>query len=101
MSNNLHSAIQRLLAGASNDADLQTIISAIQTGRLVLAPVTGAVTVDHNVENSQLISGSNNVIDNNNIYINRAIAESIQTLLHQRSPVPLEALIQELRSTDL
>ena len=98
MSDNLQSAIQRLLAGASNDADLQAIVSAVQTGRLVLAPGTGSVAVGHNVENSQIIPGSNNVIGDNNIYITGANAELIQTLLYQRSSVSLEAIIQQVRA---
>ena len=97
-SESLQNITQRVITRSHNDFDLETITSAIQDGQLVLASGKGTFAAGGNVENSQIITGNSNVTGNNNFVVYGADAEVIQRVLAQRSPITLDALIQQVRS---
>jgi predicted NACHT family NTPase len=104
MPESLETVVQRVLAGSHNEADLQAIATAIQTGQIVLASGNSAVAVGGSVANSSIVPGSHNVINSNNIFIQGENAAAIEALLNQRSAlaqpatVPLNELVQQVRS---
>jgi hypothetical protein len=87
MSSELKDIIQRVLAGSHDETDRQAIAAAIGNKKIVLAPGDGAVGIGGNVKNSQVITGSNNVIGNNNLvfYIKGEDAKTIQAWLYSNA----------------
>jgi len=104
MSENLQAAVQRVLAGSRDETDLMGIATAIQSGQIVLASGNGAVAVGGAVVNSPIVPGSHNVIGSNNIVLCGENATAIEALLNQRlglvqlSTIPLDELVQQVRS---
>ncbi|MBW4694700.1 MAG: NACHT domain-containing protein [Lyngbya sp. HA4199-MV5] len=103
MSEYLQAAVQRVLAGSRDEADLMAIATAIQTGQFTWASDKGAVGVGGDVVNSLIVPGSYNIIDST-IVLEGEAAIAIQTLLTQRlgvtptAAIPLDALLQQVRS---
>lgn len=81
MSNSLVNAIGRVKAGSRNEADIQTIAAAVESGKLILANAPGSVGVGGDVADSLIITGDNNVAGDNNIIIYGADAQTIQAVL--------------------
>lgn len=103
MSEALQAAVQRVLAGKLDIADLLAIATAIQTGQFTWASGNGAVGVGGDVVNSLIVPGSYNIIDST-IVLEGEAAIAIQTLLTQRlsvaptSVIPLDELIRQVQS---
>ncbi|MDI6793498.1 MAG: hypothetical protein QME81_11645 [bacterium] len=60
--NDLKSAFERLAAGASNEADLQALRQAIQSGQITLATGERAVAIGGDATGVSVITGDNNVL---------------------------------------
>jgi predicted NACHT family NTPase len=103
MSEYLQAAVQRVLAGSRDEADLMAIATAIQTGQVTWASGKGAIGVGGDVVNSLIVPGSYNII-NSTIVLEREAAIAIQALLTQRlgitptAAMPLDELLQQVRS---
>jgi tetratricopeptide (TPR) repeat protein len=82
MTDELQEALNRIIAGERILEDIGTIASAIQSGRIVLANVSGSVGVGRDVSGSQVIPGNNNVISNqsNVVHIYGEDAKAIQSI---------------------
>ena len=103
MSEYLQAAVQRVLAGSRDEADLMAIATAIQMGQFTWASSKGSVGVGGDVVNSLIVPGSYNIIDST-IVLEGEAAIAIQTLLTQRLGVaptvamPLDKLLRQVRS---
>lgn len=97
MLESLQAAVQRVLAGSQDEADLQLIAAAIQTGQIVLATGERAIAIGGDANNSVNVSGDHNHV----IVINGVEAEEIAQRLQQlpsAQAVSVNELIQQVRS---
>ncbi|UBF28535.1 NACHT domain-containing protein [Kovacikia minuta CCNUW1] len=96
MPENLQAAVQRVLAGSGDEADLMTITTAIQTGQIVLATGERAIAINGDANDSVYVTGDHNHV----IVIKGAEAEEIGRLLQQPSAVQtasVDELVQQVR----
>ena len=103
MSEVLQAAVQRVLAGGQDEADLRAIAAAIQSGQITWVSGNGAVGVGRDVVNSLIVPGSYNIINSTIVSSEEAIA-AIQVLLDQqvaRAQTPvlsMDEMLQQVRS---
>lgn len=83
MTDLLQEAIQRVLGGGRDEADLLAMANAVQTKQLTLVSGNRAIGVSGNVENSTLIPGNSNIVGSNNVVIQGEAAVVLQTLMAQ------------------
>ena len=85
MSENLQEVLERLKAGSSHsEADIQALVSAIQSGQITLATGERAAALGGDVSDAVIVTGDNNVI----IALERTNAKRIQQRLEDtKSPI--------------
>ena len=62
MLGNLQSVIERVIAGSRDEADLQLIVTAFQTGQVMLAMGDRSIASGGNDSNSVIVTGENNQV---------------------------------------
>ena len=82
MSDKLQSIIARVIAGSSDEADLQAIAAALQAGQIVLAMGERSVAIGGDVSNSMMVTGDNNQV----IVLAEAAAIALEWILQQWQP---------------
>jgi len=73
----LKQALERLQAGITDAADLETLRRALQAGQIVLATGERAVAIGGSVEDTVIVTGDNNIV------FKGATAESVREALQQ------------------
>ena len=82
MTEKIQEIIQRVVAGKGDEADLQAIAAALQTGQLVLATGDRSIAIGGNVSNSVVVTGDNNQV----ILLPEEIAIALERILQQWQP---------------
>jgi hypothetical protein len=73
----LKQTLERLQAGITDTADLETLRRAFQAGQIVLATGERAVAIGGSVEDTVIVTGDNNIV------FKGATAESVREALQQ------------------
>jgi phosphoribosylformylglycinamidine (FGAM) synthase PurS component len=79
---NLQQIIDRLLVDHATETDLQALISAIQSGQVILATADRSIAIGGNVSNSVIITGENNQA----ILLTDEAAIALEQILQQWQP---------------
>jgi hypothetical protein len=69
MSSDLQHIIQQVVTGSHDETDVQTLVDAIASGKLVLANAPSAVSIGGDATNTRIVTGDGNVIGDRNIVI--------------------------------
>ncbi len=97
MPDHLEEVIKRVVAGSCNEADIQAIAIALQSGQLSLVTGSRAVGIAGDATNAIVITGDNNLI------VQGQAAESLQAVLErfnrQKAATPsVDELVRQVRS---
>ncbi|MBW4472559.1 MAG: hypothetical protein KME45_19635 [Stenomitos rutilans HA7619-LM2] len=82
MTEKIQEIIQRVVAGKGDEADLQAIAAALQSGQLVLVTGDRSIAIDGNVSNSVMVAGDNNQV----ILLPEENALSLERILQRWQP---------------
>jgi predicted NACHT family NTPase len=93
----LKEVIKRVVAGSCDEADVQMLLTALQSGQLSLVTGNRAAGIAGDATNAIIITGDNNLI------VQGQVAESLQAVLErfnrQKAATPsVDELVQQVRS---
>lgn len=98
MPDRLEEVIKRVVAGSCNEADIQAIATALQSGQLSLVAGSRAAGIAGDATNAIIITGDNNLI------VQGQVAESLQAVLErfnlqEAAVTSVDELVQQVRSS--
>jgi hypothetical protein len=85
MLTNLQEAIERIKVGGRDEADIQAIASATETGEIVLVSGSRAVGINGDLTDTSVLTGNKNVTGDRNVIIYGADAQALQSIISQHS----------------
>jgi hypothetical protein len=107
MSSDLQHIIQQVVTGSHDETDVQTLVDAIASGKLVLANAPSAVSIGGDATNTRIVTGDGNVIGDRNIVIvihgadAQTIREALSVMYQQEQQQVAISFTEKMNATGL
>jgi HEAT repeat protein len=95
LSPEIKQALERLQAGITDTADLETLRRAFQAGQIVLATGERAVAIGGSVEDTVIVTGDNNIVSVFKSATAESVREALQKVLERIASDRYAASLQE------